>query len=149
MNWLRHGSVRCGALGALALLALPAVSRAQASEFIETADLNSFGDMGNSETKFAIAMDGDLIAVRHVFLFEFSGDPVVQVYEETSGVWGVTDVFVDPDPTGPSNISAFGAHLSLSGDTLAVAQATANNGAGVVFVYVRDSQGEWSLEQTL
>ena len=90
-----------------------------------------------------VDVDGDFMVIGspHRTL----GDGEAYVYERIAGVWTEIQVLFASDLVGIS--SDFGVSVAISGDTIAVGAPF--DGAGSVYVFVRDMLGVWNEEQKL
>lgn len=91
-----------------------------------------------------VVVSGSMIAVG---AGDDQEDGRVHVFERVGGAWSRTAALTHPD-TGER--SAFGAGVALEGDRLAVAALAGPVGVdGRIYVFERNSVGQWMLEDTI
>lgn len=108
--------------------------------------------LGGSDTRFgfAVAMDGDTIAVGAPNYGQTNENGAVFIYTRSGTTWGLQRKQLPPSPAGYDDW--FGYAVALSGDILVVGFPSddigSNLGQGSAHIYVR-SGTTWSLDQSL
>lgn len=113
------------------------------SAWIEDAKLTAPDGVAKDAFGWAIALDGDYVAVGAPRAWSGgpSGDGGVYIFKREAGEWTFDTKLTR------SGDHSFGWALDLDGDTLAVGSSLSPYER--VSVYVRDGDGDWNLEDTL
>jgi hypothetical protein len=97
--------------------------------YLKASNAKDWGWFGSS-----VALDGDMLVVNNVYVFT----------PNTNGVW-TEQVMLSASDSG----AGFGSSGALQGDTLMVGAVGADSNAGAVYVFTRESDGNWSEKYIL